>query len=99
MPKKSICEYCTHFRLAGLRGAKTESEDAEIVHSRKCKIKKELVRANDTACKEFEMYHNFWCIKTIAWLDFRICLNRQEKQVEGCVRCKQGKYIKEILDV
>ena len=99
MSKNPVCGYCTQFRLAGLRGSNTESENSEVIQSRKCKVKKELVREDDNACEAFEMNQYFWCIKSNAWLDFRVCLNRQEKEVEGCVRCKQGKHIKEILDV
>ena len=90
-----VCSYCKYFREAGTKGATTEAEGSKTVHTRKCKLKKEMVRESDPACESFEFYKYFWCERDVAWLDVKVCMARLEKGV--CVRCKQGKYIKEIL--
>lgn len=51
------------------------------------------------ACDTFIMNEFIWCSKNEQWVDVIVCLNRQIKYREGCVRCRQGKHVEDAYHV
>jgi len=43
------------------------------------------------------MEGRFWCRKKNFWTEFSVCVARQDRKEEGCVRCKQFRKRKENL--
>ena len=38
----------------------------------------------------------FWCCRNMEYIHAKVCINRQEQETEGCIRCQQGKLVKRL---
>ena len=94
-----VCGYCQFFYL---------SEDKEMIEAqrgrikryvqhRECSVTKSKVNKDTEACKKFQRAKYFWCKRENNWINMDVCLHRRKIEQEGCVRCRQGKYIEEVI--
>jgi len=42
--------------------------------------------------------NKFWCNKNSCFVHSGVCLSRQTKRKEGCVRCAQGRMVRKTLE-
>lgn len=82
-----FCSYCTSF---------ANSKEKIDKDTRYCAVKNLYVSRKKKMCGEFKPIDLFWCIKNNYWLDMKTCSSRQMNAQEGCVRCSQGRIIKDI---
>jgi len=38
----------------------------------------------------------FWCCRNAEQVHSEVCINRQENEKEGCIRCQQGTLVKRV---
>lgn len=38
----------------------------------------------------------FWCCRNTERIHTEVCIHRRENEQEGCIRCQQGKFVKEL---
>ena len=86
---KITCGYCTHFWKAKKRNLKGKI--------RQCKILKEYISIDSTACDNVELYRFIFCEKNGQMRHSIVCLYNQNNKVSGCQRCLQGKSVKYLI--
>ncbi|MDO9567234.1 MAG: hypothetical protein Q7J15_10890 [Candidatus Desulfaltia sp.] len=69
---------------------KLTCEYCKSYHLHICKTFREQVNGNSLACNDFEIADTFWCSKNSYKIYTVACLNRQNHNYSGCVRCRQG---------
>lgn len=69
-------------------------EYCKFYHLHICNAFGEQVKGSRSACNNFEMADKFWCDKNDYQISTAACLNRQEHNHSGCVRCRQGNGIR-----
>lgn len=89
---KMQCGFCATFH-------NTDSDDRFSNGDRYCPAVKKTVIDKDAICKGFVLNKFFWCVQSGYWLDIPVCMARQEKESEGCGRCKQGEMVYNYLAV
>jgi hypothetical protein len=90
------CRYCIHYFEGELN--KTEDERGYKKLSRTCPVISEEVTQDTKSCKEFTKVKIFYCDKDDNRLYMSVCVSRQNKNRRGCIKCKQGKIIRKIMD-
>lgn len=92
--KDALCKYCKLFQ--GSDDRRLIKDGTSLIDYRKCpKAKKEVADLTE-ACDHFEINHVFWCDSLECWINVKACVSRHKKGENGCVRCRQGRTIREI---
>lgn len=94
-PVSINCGYCSSYAEGRYNKNASASTEDRII--KQFCAKDRQVESNDNACQLFLMHPFFYCRKNNQRLDISICIARQNKRREGCVKCYQGKILKTYL--
>jgi len=84
------CGYCSGY--ASGRKNKTTGDPDEPVIRQFCN-KNRQADYGSSSCELFVLHPFFYCKRCNQQLDIKVCIARQNKKQEGCVKCSQGKTI------
>ena len=85
------CIYCNFYQLSPTR---INNEDRFCNHVQK------IIEGKWEICEDgFEPYPFFWCNRNEQRLDMAICVNRQNKGMQECNKCRQKDEILEIRKI
>lgn len=93
-----FCKYCENWLLASKRRVEIGISEGKVTKFRFCQLKKMEVTASTKACGKFTLSKYFWCSRNSNRINVNVCFHRQKMREEGCVRCKQGREVKKLLD-
>ena len=63
----------------------------------RAKVRKSKQKALEYTQDEVILKGRFWCNRNNQFIYAVACINRQDKQENGCLRCKQGQIVKEAI--
>jgi hypothetical protein len=92
--REALCKYCKLFQ--GSDDRRLIKDGTSLIDYRKCPKAKKEVSDLTEACDYFMLHKVFWCDGNECWINIEACVSRNKKGEEGCVRCRQGKTIREI---
>jgi len=91
------CGYCLWFYGAVKRHITIDSENRKRP-SRFCEKVACMITYTTPHCDLFEKTKYFFCKKDSNFLDITVCYGRSESRKNSCIRCKQGKAIKIVME-
>jgi hypothetical protein len=100
------CQYCINWNTAKKTGYIDQEEGEEEENrksrkaegTRKCLVIGKEIELKTKSCINFQLCSDFWCNKNHNIQNFKTCMNRQSKQSKNCLKCKQGKLIKNFVE-
>lgn len=81
------CTVCSHFQT----GRKRDDQGNTF-----CSLKKKASHQT-FACADFALHPFIWCRKNAQFYDVKVCLSRQERRIDGCRNCFDGKRIQKYV--
>ena len=79
------CHYCSTYQQSTIR--------PDNNGTRFCIPQRKMVENDDKICENYQMAETFWCDNTNCWVNFPMCVARQNKEHPDCNHCRQKKDV------
>jgi len=75
---------------------KKEKEESTIKRLAGAMMVKNQTFTPSVTEEQIKARNMFWCCRNTERIHTEVCIHRQEDEKEGCIRCRQGKFVKKF---